>query len=114
MKHWIAAAASGLVLTGMAGAASAQQPSPPPVGFWATADGSEQLLVTQSGACSLADRTGRPTTSGSCSWNASYAGGILTVISSQLYQPAPVYFNVIWVNQNTIKVQGDVFYRKAG
>lgn len=101
-----------LLLTGFAaGAAHAQ--AAPPFGFWATADGSEQLMVTQSGMCSLADRNGRPTTSGSCSWNATYAGGILTIMSSQLYRPAPIYFSVIWVNQNTIKVQGDVFYRRG-
>ena len=83
-----------------------------PVGFWSTADGGEQLLITQSGECSLADRYGRPTTSGSCSWNSSYAGGILTIMSNQLYRAAPIYFNVVWVNQGVIRVQGDVFYRR--
>jgi hypothetical protein len=106
------AALAGLLLSGLASAAHAQ--SPPPIGFWTTADGGEQLLVQQNGECSLADAQGRPTTSGACSWNASYAGGILTIMSSQLYQPAPIYFNVIWVNQTTIKVNGDVFYKRAG
>jgi hypothetical protein len=105
------AALAASTLTFAAAPALAQ--SAPPVGFWTTQDGSEQLLITQSGQCSLADRYGRPTTSGPCSWNASYAGGILTVMSQQLYRPAPIYFNVIWVNQNTIKVEGDVFYRRA-
>lgn len=104
------AALAGLALAAAATAAHAQ--SAPPFGFWTTADGSEQLLITQSAQCSLADRYGRPTTSGSCSWNPSYAGGILTIMSSQLYKPAPIYFNVIWVNQTTIKVNGDVFYRR--
>lgn len=85
--------------------------APPPVGFWANSTGSEQLLVSQSG-CSLANAAGVPTTSGPCSWNASSRGGILTIVSSQTHRPAPVYFNVVWVNQSTITVEGDVFYRR--
>jgi hypothetical protein len=83
--------------------------SPPPFGFWATNSG-ETLLVSAS-QCSLA-LNGKITTSGSCSWNATYAGGILTIMSNQLYRPAPVYFNVIWVNQQTITVNGDTFSRR--
>jgi hypothetical protein len=95
-------------------AAPALAQAAPPVGFWVTRDGSEQLLITQNGQCSLADRNGRPTTSGSCSWNSSSRGGILTIMSQQLYRPAPIYFNVVWVDQNTISVEGDIFYRRAG
>lgn len=82
-----------------------------PVGFWTTSTGSEQLLVSQSG-CSLANGAGVPTTSGPCSWNPSSRGGILTIVSSQTRRPAPVYFNVLWVDQSTITVEGDVFYRR--
>ncbi|HEY3800773.1 MAG TPA: hypothetical protein VGL58_20660 [Caulobacteraceae bacterium] len=96
---------------GLASAGPALAQSSPPFGYWSTADGGERLLIQANATCSLADQYGRPTTSGSCSWNASYAGGILTIMSSQLYKPAPVYFNVIWVNQNCITVDGDVFYR---
>jgi hypothetical protein len=53
-----------------------------------------------------------PTTSGPGKWNPSSRGGILTIMSSQTYRPAPVYFNVVWVNQSTITVEGDVFYRQ--
>ncbi len=115
--HWafgakIAVAAAGLAIgllpvsTGIAHAEAS-----PPVGFWTTITGSEQLLVSQSG-CSLANAAGVPTTSGPCSWNPSSRGGILTIVSSQTRRPAPVYFNVVWVNQSTITVEGDVFYRR--
>jgi len=39
-------------------------------------------------------RNGNITTSGSCSWQSTSRGGILTVMSNQNFQPAPVYFNV--------------------
>ncbi len=105
-------AAAGLA-TGMLAASTgiAHADAPAPVGFWATQDGSEQLLVSGSG-CSLANGAGVPTTSGPCKWTPSSRGGILTIMSSQTYRPAPVYFNVVWVNQSTISVQGDVFYRR--
>lgn len=110
-RKWLAATAlaTGLLAaaTGTAHAGGAAAP----VGFWITGNGSEQLLVSQSG-CSLANGAGIPTTSGPCSWNASSNGGILTIISSQTRRPAPVYFNVSWVNQSTITVEGDVFYRQ--
>lgn len=94
------------VSTGVAHAEAAA-----PVGFWTTGTGSEQLLVSQSG-CSLANAAGVPTTSGPCAWNPTSRGGILTIMSSQTYRPAPVYFNVVWVNRSTISVEGDTFYRR--
>ncbi|OBI79073.1 hypothetical protein A9X01_26610 [Mycobacterium asiaticum] len=105
----VAGLAAGLLVVsaGIAHAGGAAAP----VGFWTTGNGSEQLLVSQSG-CSLANAAGVPTTSGPCSWNASSNGGILTIISSQTRRPSPVYFNVLWVNQSTITVEGDVFYRR--
>lgn len=111
VKKYIAAAGFAMgalaVSTGVAHADGAAAP----VGFWTTADGSEQLLVNQSG-CSLANAAGVPTTSGPCKWTPSSRGGILTIVSSQTRKPAPVYFNVVWVNQSTISVEGDVFYRR--
>ena len=106
----IAALAAAMVMT----AAAAHAQSAPPIGFWVTADGGERLLITQSGQCSLANAYGQIITSGPCSWNSSYGGGILTVMSQQTYRPAPVYFNVVWVNATTIRVEGDVFYKRAG
>jgi hypothetical protein len=108
----IAAGVAALSLVGLAGAAHAQG-APAQVGVWSTQDGSENLTVTQGAACALTDRNGRPTTSGSCSWTAHAAGGILTIMSAQLYRAAPIYFSVVWVNQNTITVDGDTLYRRS-
>jgi hypothetical protein len=93
-----------------AGASSAAAQAPPPIGTWAS-NGGEVLMVTQNGQCWFGVGS-QVTTAGPCSWQASSAGGILTIISQQLYRPAPVYFNVVWVNQSTISIQGDVFYRR--
>jgi hypothetical protein len=108
LKFFAAAVLGAGLLAASAGVAQAE--SPPPFGFWTTPDGGEQLLVTQGGQCSLADGYGQITTSGSCSWNATSGGGILTIMSDQQFQRAPVYFNVIWVNNTAITVNGDPFY----
>jgi hypothetical protein len=97
-------------------AAAQAQASPAPVGSWSTDDGSEELVITASGTCQFVGHTpqGDSLTIGSCSWNAGSAGGILTIMNTNQYQPAPVYFNIVWVDQNTIRVYGDVMHRRAG
>jgi hypothetical protein len=111
LTSWSRAALGAVVMAAMATAAHAQAPAP--VGLWITADGAERLTVVQTGACSLAGGQGRVISSGSCSWRASTTGGILTIMSSQNYRPAPIYYNVVWLNQTTITVDGDVFYKRG-
>ncbi len=108
----LAAAALAVACLAAAGPAAAQ--SAPPVGFWATDDGSERLLVSDNGHCMFTNGQGQVFSSGRCSWNASSRGGILTVMSEQNYRPAPIYYNVVWINPLTISVQGDVFRKRAG
>jgi hypothetical protein len=95
--------AGALLGAGISHPAFAQ--SPAPFGFWTTESG-ETLLVTQSGSCSQG-LNGSITVAGRCSWESSYGGGILTI-----YANGPVYYNVVWVNQNTIRVWGDLFTRR--
>src|SRR3954468_23665777 len=91
--------------------AAAMAQSAPPIGLWATADGSEQLYVGNDGQCMLSVG-GTPSSAGACSWDATYSGGILTVMSTMTYQPAPVYFNITYIDQGTISVEGDVMTRR--
>jgi len=89
------------------------QGSPAPIGSWATKPASEQLFVSASG-CKFTGTNGNTTNvvEGECSWNPSSAGGILTIINIHFYKPAPVYFNIVWVNSKQIKVEGDLFYKQ--
>jgi hypothetical protein len=101
------AALSTVLLCCAAGPALAQ--SAPPVGYWSTPDGGERLLVSN-GQCSFA-ATGAATWGGSCGWDATYSGGILSIEYSTVQGPALVRFNVTWTGQNSISVNGDPFYR---
>ena len=87
-----------------------------PFGFWSTEAGNETLYVGQDGCKFEAFNAQRQTvslTSGRCSWNPSSGGGILTIMAVQLYKPAPIYFNIVWVDQDSISVYGDIFHRRA-
>jgi len=85
-----------------------------PFGYWTTAHGEETLLISNSGCKLDGSARGRMETVsvGACSWRPSSRGGILTIMSTMTYRPAPVYFNVVWINKSQISVQGDIFYRR--
>jgi hypothetical protein len=90
--------------------ASAQ--SPMPVGSWMTDDGSEDMTISDGSTCGFG-ANGTYSVVGACSWDPSGAGGILTIMNANQYQPAPIYYNVIWVDDQTISVFGDVFHRRG-
>jgi len=91
-------------------AASFAQSAPPPVGNWQS-QSNEILSVSPNGYCEFGIN-GTYTTYGACSWNATARGGVLTIINVTTYKPAPVYFNVQWIDNDTISVFGDTFYRQ--
>ena len=82
------------------------------IGYWVTPNGSEMLLVEASGTCKFAASNGF-TVLGRCSWNPTSRGGILTIMNVYNYKPAPIRYSVVWVNQTTITVWGDVFHKKG-
>ena len=92
-------------------AAAFAQAAPVPLGYWTTADNSEQLLIQAGPFCSFVATAGT-NVGGSCGWNPSARGGILSIWYSTIGGPAQVQFNIVWINQTTISVWGDVFYRR--
>ena len=81
-----------------------------PIGYWATADNGERLLVGADAQCSFA-AVGADTFGGNCTWESTSTGGILSVWYSTIAGPAAVRWSVVWVNQTTITVNGDVFHK---
>jgi len=99
-----------LLAAATAASAALAQSSPKPVGFWSTGSGNETLYVGGDGMCKF--QAQGTLIVGKCSWNASSAGGILTIMNTNQFKPAPIYENIVWVNATTIKVWGDVFFRR--
>jgi hypothetical protein len=106
--RWIAVLAS-LLIALAPGAALAQ--AAPPIGYWTTQGDGERLLIEATGSCSFM-AVGGVEVAGSCTWNPSSAGGILTLYYSTARGLAPIYWSVIYRNATTITVDGDVFYRR--
>jgi hypothetical protein len=109
MKRIFTLLTSAFLIATLGSAVQAQ--SAPPIGFWVTADGGEKLLVEANAQCSFA-ATGAATWGGGCTWQPSSRGGILSVWYSTIGGPAAVRWSVVWVNQTTITVDGDRFYRQ--
>ncbi|MEO9231668.1 MAG: hypothetical protein ABI216_22325 [Devosia sp.] len=105
------------ILAALALAVAALLPAPvlaqaaAPIGYWTTADNGERLLIGADTSCSFVAVGGAPSV-GNCAWQSSSRGGILTLYYSTVMGLAPIYWSVIWVNQGTITVNGDVFYRR--
>ena len=94
---------------GLPASAALAQPAPAPVGVW-DSDSGEHLVIGQT--CGI-EANGVTGAVGACSWNPSSEGGILTIINVNAYQPAPVYFNIVWIDASTISVEGDTFHRQG-
>ena len=87
------------------------QVSPAPIGTWANK--TEGLVVEQNGTCGFLVN-GRVKWSGTCHWETPSAkGGILDLQYPMPLAPGHIRWSVIWVNQTTITLDGDVFYKKA-
>lgn len=95
-----------LLAAGMT-ATSASANSPMPTGLWVLGVGS--FYISPSG-CKF--ETPYHVTVGPCSWNGTSRGGILTIMHNNGYKPAPVYYNVVWINRRTISIYGEVYHRR--
>jgi len=87
------------------------QAAPPPIGVWGNK--TEGLVVQQSRTCGFLVN-GKVAYSGTCYWEMPSArGGILDLTYPMPLAPGHIRWSVIYVNQTTITLDGDVFYKKS-
>jgi len=108
MRKWLVAIS---MWVGAVGASPVLAQAYAPIGYWTTADNGERLIVEANAQCSFEANGGTPF-GGNCTWQSSSRGGILSVYYSTIGGPAAVRWSVVWVNQATITVDGDTFYRR--
>jgi hypothetical protein len=75
--------------------------SPAPIGVWQGLNSGDYLVIQANGSCSA---RGTVNVAGTCTWQSSSAGGILTMTYPWTIAPGHIYWNIIWVNKTTLMV----------
>ncbi|WP_152536115.1 hypothetical protein [Mesorhizobium loti] len=104
-----ACALAGMAASGLFVTSALAQSAPAPVGVWYS-DAGETMVIGQT--CQI-EANGTVGAIGQCSWEPSSNGGILTIMNVNAYQPAPVYFNIVWIDDSSFSISGDVFHRRG-
>ena len=96
----------------MATASPAQaQSAPPPVGVWNSPSTPTSFVINADGSCGYSYQ-GQVVRTGSCSWNPSSRGGILTLTYAMPLEPGRASWPIQWINQRTITIAGETFRRQ--
>ena len=99
---------------GMCLVASAQAQSRAPFGVWQGERSGGYLWINRDGSCSggnLVNIAGR------CEWlpNKEKTGGMLHIFYSPVIPPGRVGWSVLWLNRNTLLINGvERFFRRQG
>jgi hypothetical protein len=112
VSRFIVLAVCAALLTALPAAPSFAQTAPPPIGHWSTTPPTEELWVLANGTCSFVFK-GKTTVAGSCTWQGTSRGGILTITYPMPLEPGKVRYNIVWVNRTTITVWGDVMHKRG-
>jgi len=101
-----------LLLGGMSQEIARAQNAPAPVGYWNNQGKTNSLVVEQNGTCGFLVN-GKAKWSGTCTWQASARGGILTLTYPMPVAPGHIRWSVVYVNQTSITVDGEAFSKTA-
>jgi len=104
------AVAFALLLGGIGIGVARAQNAPAPIGYWNNANKTNSLVIEQSGTCGFLVN-GKAKWSGTCTWQASARGGILTLTYPMPLKPGQIRWSVVYVNQTTITVDGEQFVK---
>jgi len=88
------------------------QNAPAPIGNWVNQGKTNGLVVERNGTCGFLVN-GKAKWSGTCRWTPSARGGILDLQYPMPLQPGHIRWSVVYINQTTISVDGEAFYKQA-
>ncbi len=87
------------------------QGSAAPIGLWQGQNSGDYLWVQSNGTCSA---QGTVNVSGTCTWNATATGGVLTMTYPWTIAPGHILWSIRWVNRNVIFVNNvEQFVRRG-
>ena len=89
-----------IALIASAGSPAAAQ-SAPPIGYWVGETSGDGIYVEQNGSCSV---SGSIKLAGTCRWQATSIGGILTMTYPWVIAPGNIYWNIRYLSANQMLV----------
>ena len=100
-----------LVATTLLAGTSAQAQSPMPFGLWQGQNSGDYILIRNDRTCSA---SGMVNVAGSCEWLPTSAGGVLNMYYPMPLQPGRIGWSIIWINRNTLRINGvELFVRRG-
>ena len=91
--------------------AAGAQGSPPPIGLWQGQSSGDYIWVQANGACSA---QGTVNVSGTCSWNPTSTGGVLTMTYQWTIGPGHIGWSIRWISRDVILVNSvEQFVRRG-
>jgi hypothetical protein len=90
---------------------AARAQSPAPVGLWQGANSGDFLMIQANGSCSA---RGTVNVAGRCEWLPSARGGILNMYYPMPLQPGRIGWSIIWIDRNTLMVNGVERFHRRG
>lgn len=99
-----------LSLIGLSPAATAQG-SPAPIGLWQGLNSGDYIMVQPNGACSA---SGSVNVAGTCSWNATSTGGVLTMTYQWTIGPARIHWSIRWLGRDMLLINNVEQFARRG
>jgi hypothetical protein len=75
--------------------------SAPPFGYWIGEASGDGIYLAQDGSCTV---SGSVNVAGTCQWQASYTGGILTMTYPWVIAPGHLFWNIRYLSGNQMLV----------
>lgn len=85
--------------------------SPMPIGLWQGATSGDFIMIQANGSCSA---RGTVNVAGRCEWLPTSAGGVLNLYYLMPLQPGRIGWSIIWVDRNTLMVNGVERFHRRG
>lgn len=99
-----------LSLMSLSPAATAQG-SPAPIGLWQGLNSGDYIMVQPNGACSA---SGSINVAGTCTWNATSTGGVLTMTYQWTIGPGRIHWSIRWIGRNMLLINNVEQFERRG
>lgn len=114
-RHPRARAAIRLLLCALSLMAPSQganaQGSPAPIGLWQGMNSGDFIMVQPNGACSA---SGTVNVAGTCTWNATSTGGVLTMTYQWTIGPARIHWSIRWLGRDLLLINNVEQFARRG